>query len=74
MSARNTTFERLLFEDQTLRILDEFDAYARARPEKGVELKVADFHSLRGTELQFSDHSLRRWLALRSRFGEAQDH
>jgi hypothetical protein len=72
MSARYTILERLLFDDQTLKILAEFDAYAQAQPEKRLELTVADFHSLRGTELQFSEHSLRRWLSLRRRFGERQ--
>ena len=74
MPSRYTIFEHLLFGNETLKILAEFDAYAQAQPEKSLEVTVAEFQSLHGTELQFSDQSLRRWLTLRQRLGEHRKH
>lgn len=67
MPNRDSITERLLFDEQQLRILSEFDAYTQGQPNESVERNIINFRSLRGVELQFSDHALRRWLALRQR-------
>jgi len=61
---------RLLFDEEQWRILSEFDAFAESRLSETVERNVTDFQSLRGTELQFSEYSLRKWLVLRHRIAE----
>ena len=70
MTKRYPMAVQLLFDEEQWRILSEFDAFAGSRPSQSVERNVADFQSLRGTELQFSEYSLRKWLVLRWRVAE----
>ena len=74
MAKQNSVIEHLLFDEQQLRILSEFDDYALTQLGESAERIVMGFQSLRGTELQFSEYSLRRWLALRRRLGEPKEH
>lgn len=74
MAKRYSIIEHLLFDERQLRILLEFDAYADAQRGESVERTVIGFQSLRGTELQISEYSLRRWLELRRRLGEPKEH
>ena len=71
MTKRYSIAEQLLFDEVQWRILSEFDAFAESRPTETVERNVPDFQSFRGTELQFSEYSLRKWLVLRRRIAEA---
>jgi hypothetical protein len=66
---RDRIAERVLFEESVRKILREYDAYARAEPEKDSEPVTARFHALRGKDLGFSRDSLKRWLLLRRRYG-----
>jgi hypothetical protein len=69
MLGRFTIAEYALFGEDILRILREFDAYVRNEPAQGLEPTAARFAALHGKELNFSDRSLVRWLALRRRYG-----
>jgi hypothetical protein len=71
MPRRVKIADRVLFNDEILKILKKFDAYARCEGAKGGEPSVAHFHSLYGKELGFSYRSLVRWLSLRRRYGNA---
>lgn len=70
MSARVTIADHALFDEERLRILRAFDAFARAARARGVEPTVTQFYSLKGAELGFSARSLRRWVALRRQFAD----
>ena len=73
MPPRYTISSRALFGDEILGILKGFDAYVRAELARGSQPSVADFHSLRGAELKFSEQSLLRWLDLRRRHGQRRE-
>ena len=69
MPPRDHIAERVLFDENVRKILTEYDAYARAAPERDAEPIAVRFHTLRGKEVGFSRESLKRWLLLRRRYG-----
>ena len=62
MTKRYSIAEKVLFDERQLRILSEFDAFAQSG--ESVERTTTNFQALRGTELQFSEDSLREMVGI----------